>query len=331
MSTEKKEIVVLGAGVIGLQTALTLLESGYSVTIISKYWPGDEHINYTSPKAGAHWRTHAGPDDLQGQRFDKETYEYWLELVKRDEDTGLVLIPLIYIWDHPTPETANSGASIWWSTLVPNFTPLTHPHPLLPATAHFGIMYKSFCLNPQKYLTHLLSRSADYGVKTHTHEVDTLTEVFGYVPDAVGVVNCTGLGAIDLVDPVEAEKLFPTRGQTILVRGEVETGRLRVGEGYIAYVIRRPGEGTILGGCKVDGDWNAEVDKELSKSIVERCKILAPELLVDGEFEVISEQVGRRPSRKGGPRIEVEWKEVEGRRFICHHYGHSGAGWVFSK
>ena len=164
-------------------------------------------------------------------------------------------------------------------------------------------------------------------MKTHTHEVNSLTEVFEYVPDAVGVVNCTGLGAIDLVDPAEAEKLFPTRGQTILVRGEAEMARLRIGEGYIGYVLRRSGEGTILGGCKVDGDWNAEIDKELSKEIIERCKVLAPELLVDGEFEVISEQVGRRPSRKGGPRIEVEWKEVEGRRrFICHHYGHSGAG-----
>jgi len=40
-----------------------------------------------------HWRTHAGPDDLQGQRFDKETYEHWLELVKKEEDAGLIVIP----------------------------------------------------------------------------------------------------------------------------------------------------------------------------------------------------------------------------------------------
>ncbi|RPB02180.1 nucleotide-binding domain-containing protein [Choiromyces venosus 120613-1] len=325
MTTKKPEIVVLGAGVIGLQTALTLLEAGHSVTIIAKFWPGEEHVEYTSSKY--HWRTHAGPDDLQGQRFDRETYEHWLELVKKDEDTGLVLIPSTYIWDSPTPETANSGASIWWSTLVPTFTPLTHPHPLLPEGAHFGISYQSFCLNPQTYLAYLLSRCTDHGVKTHTYEVDSLAGVFEYAPGAAGVVNCTGLGAIELVDPVEAEKLFPTRGQTILVSGEAEMARLRVGEGYISYVIRRPGAGTILGGCKVEGDWNEEVDEELSKEIMERCKILAPELLVNGEFEIISQQVGRRPSRRGGPRIEVEWKEMEGQqRFICHHYGHSGAG-----
>lgn len=37
------------AGVIGLQVALSLLEAGYRVTVVSKYWPGDESIDYTSP------------------------------------------------------------------------------------------------------------------------------------------------------------------------------------------------------------------------------------------------------------------------------------------
>lgn len=72
---------------------------------------------------------------------------------------------------------------------------------------------------------------------------------------------------------------------------------------------------------------NENVDEELSEKIMERCAVLAPELLVDGEFDIISEHVGRRPSRRGGPRIEVEWIRHNGaRRFICHNYGHAGAG-----
>lgn len=35
---------------IGLQTALTLLENGYGVTIVAKHWPGDDDINYASMK-----------------------------------------------------------------------------------------------------------------------------------------------------------------------------------------------------------------------------------------------------------------------------------------
>lgn len=36
---------------IGLQTALTLLENGYDVTIAAKHWPGDDSIDYTSMKS----------------------------------------------------------------------------------------------------------------------------------------------------------------------------------------------------------------------------------------------------------------------------------------
>lgn len=35
---------------IGLQTALTLLENGYGVTIVAKHWPGDDDIDYASMK-----------------------------------------------------------------------------------------------------------------------------------------------------------------------------------------------------------------------------------------------------------------------------------------
>jgi D-amino-acid oxidase len=46
-----KHILILGAGVTGLQTALSLLTSSstshYKVSIIAKHWPGDESIEYT--------------------------------------------------------------------------------------------------------------------------------------------------------------------------------------------------------------------------------------------------------------------------------------------
>lgn len=70
------------------------------------------------------------------------------------------------------------------------------------------------------------------------------------------------------------------------------------------------------------------MDKEATKVILERAKVLAPDLVGgNGEMEVVSEQVGFRPSREGGPRVEVE--AVEG-RVVVHSYGHSGAGYVFS-
>lgn len=48
-----RTIVVIGAGVTGLSTALCLLQKGYkNVTVMAKYIPGDMSIEYTSPFAG---------------------------------------------------------------------------------------------------------------------------------------------------------------------------------------------------------------------------------------------------------------------------------------
>jgi glycine/D-amino acid oxidase-like deaminating enzyme len=47
-----KHVVVIGAGVIGLTTALLLQKKGYQVTIVAKYAPGEMNIEYTSPYSG---------------------------------------------------------------------------------------------------------------------------------------------------------------------------------------------------------------------------------------------------------------------------------------
>ncbi|KAL7272781.1 hypothetical protein RUND412_004393 [Rhizina undulata] len=337
----KGKIIVLGAGVIGLQTALTLLERGYECIVVAKHWPGDDTIEYASMKAGAHWRTHAGPEDPSGQKWDAETYRHWNDLIQKEkDDAGLELIQAYYYWNEPTAETHDNGSNIWWRNVVFSFA--TIPVSALPPGVHFGVSYLSFCLNPATYLSRLLREIAALGGKLLklSHEVKSLEDVFNLPgiagdDDILGLVNCTGLGARELVGD---DAMYPGRGQTILVSGEAEALRLRSGrrngegKSELTYTIRRPGAGTILGGSNDAGDWNPQIDEDLNKSIISRCAKLAPELLHDeaGEkkFRILARSVGRRPMRKGGPRIEAEWIEVKGRRkIICHHYGHGGAGY----
>lgn len=124
--------------------------------------------------------------------------------------------------------------------------------------------------------------------------------------------------------------MYPTRGQTILVRGEASKASTFEGIGTINYAIPRKGSGTsVLGGTNQPGDWDTEPDEETTRGILERCKVLAPELLGgEGEFEVLKVQVGLRPSRVGGARVQREVVEGEGRRWrVVHAYGHSGAGY----
>lgn len=54
----QRNVVVLGAGVIGLTTALLLAESKqykYNAMVVAKHMPGDYDIEYASPWAGANY------------------------------------------------------------------------------------------------------------------------------------------------------------------------------------------------------------------------------------------------------------------------------------
>jgi hypothetical protein len=59
---------------------------------------------------------------------------------------------------------------------------------------------------------------------------------------------------------------------------------------------RNPGGGVILGGCRVDKDWNGEVNLEFAEDIKRRCCALAPELGQPEDLKVI--QHGVRLRRK---------------------------------
>lgn len=120
--------------------------------------------------------------------------------------------------------------------------------------------------------------------------------------------------------------MYPTRGQTILVHGEASKVRTFEGIGRIRYVIPRKGSGTsLLGGTKQAGNWDTEADERTTREILEGCRLLAPELLSkQGEFEILKVQVGLRPSREGGARVEEDIVEGENdRRWrVLHAYGY---------
>jgi glutamyl-tRNA reductase len=45
----KMEVAIIGSGIIGLLSALTLTDAGYKVTIVARDLPGDESIDWASP------------------------------------------------------------------------------------------------------------------------------------------------------------------------------------------------------------------------------------------------------------------------------------------
>ena len=49
MSSIKAHVGIIGSGIIGLLSALTLTDAGYRVTIVARDLPGDESQDWASP------------------------------------------------------------------------------------------------------------------------------------------------------------------------------------------------------------------------------------------------------------------------------------------
>src|SRR6187402_581018 len=77
----QESYLVLGAGVIGLTTALELSSQYPSahITILATHLPGDRDIAYTSPWAGANWLSVA-TDNGRQESWDEATYRRFGEL-----------------------------------------------------------------------------------------------------------------------------------------------------------------------------------------------------------------------------------------------------------
>jgi glycine/D-amino acid oxidase-like deaminating enzyme len=395
---QEKHIIILGAGISALSTslALSLSQTSYTLTLIASHLPNSSNassIEYTSPKAGGHWRSFAtlSSSDSQLREWDKSTYESWMARLgnemdgnqKKDveEEVGLGLRESRNYWGskYKGSETeGGDGRGLWWSAKrelegegrwkggVEGFEVLDldvekekerESGEMVPQGAVFGVKYQSVCINIPRYLDFMLQRAKEAGARVIQADVDVHHGLEGVVQDSkrilmetdssvkeehiFALINCTGLGARHFVRSEEAAKLFPIRGQTMLVKGEAKKARTYIGfggEDELVYVIPRPGSGTtILGGCKQVGNWSAEVDEELNERILERIKKwgMAEELRTKGkgdeeEFGVLSYQVGLRPGRKGGPRVEAEnGGKVEG-CWVVHNYGQSGGGYQCS-
>lgn len=154
--------------------------------------------------------------------------------------------------DYTTPLAVPPEQWIWWTSFIPSYKVLSQA--AIPATGSHaaGISYDSFNLSPAKYLKYLLSRSEKLGVKRITAEVESIAELFHSFDEICGVVNCTGLGATKFTkDP----NLYPTKGQSVIVRGEAERIATGLGDDWEAVVVPRYGENeTFLGVSKVFGD-----------------------------------------------------------------------------
>ncbi|KAH6650083.1 hypothetical protein F5144DRAFT_555221 [Chaetomium tenue] len=353
-----QHVVVVGAGVIGLSSALLLRQAGHAVTIVARDFPEPfetidpvAKINYTSPWGGAHNRwvpphrtlpTHL----IREHALSRTTYTHMQRLFQTHPHTaGITFCKGIEYMEQPGPaqtETLSTPANPNALDL-PGFRLLERGEfPGSDNRVTWGCEYDTWCVNPMVYCAFLLRRFVNRGGRVVRRELRRPEEVFALsaaelglavgggdgekeVPVVAAVVNASGTGLVP--DP----EMTITRGQTCLVAEDCDTTVTRQNvDGTWTFCVPRGFEGgTIIGGTKELNNWDtkpsAEVRAELLRKFVETYpKILGGKK----ELTVVRDIVGRRPTRNGGPRIEGE--VVPGAGFVMHAYGLGGRGYELS-
>ncbi|KAI1617869.1 D-amino-acid oxidase, variant 2 [Exophiala viscosa] len=330
MSPTPTEIVVLGAGVAGLTTAFEARQRFPSaqITIVAKYLPGfTSPTEYVSPWAGANWHSFE-KERNQYAEYDAVAFKKFVDIAAKTPESGVKALPMRVIYDS---DEARKNP-LWYGEVVGGIKEA--PKDELPAGAVMGLDMDSFMINTVAYLSWLQQQVLHAKVKFMRRSYTHIDDLMSDFPGAHAFFNCTGLGARHL-GGVEDETVYPTKGQTLLIAEPITPlKRMYIqknaswGDNEFAHVFPRPlGGGIILGGVRRDNDWTAEPDMELAERIKQRCCALAPELGKPEDLQVLSHNVGLRPSRKGGARVELEKRNG---KLLVHNYGASGAGYQSS-
>lgn len=299
-------VVVIGAGVMGLTTAVRLLEAGYAVRVIARELPP----NTTSNKAGAIWYPYlVEPQDLVRQ-WSLTAWHTYNSLHGRP-DSGVSWLDVLVL----------APAPIWWIDELPPGHVHAVPAEALPSTDDaelFGYQVRTHLVETPRFMPWLLAQVDALGGVVETQTVHDLDQLAGACDL---VVNCSGLGAAGLApDPC----VYPIAGHIVPVEMDSPPPALmdeRVDElETVNYIFPRQ-DFCVVGGSERVGD-GEEVRPDLVERILQRAYALAPALR---SGRTLAPYVGLRPGRD---RVRLEMACTPAGLPVIHNYGHGGAGFT---
>lgn len=148
--------MILGAGVVGLTTALSLSE-GYPtshINILASHLPGDRDITYASPWAGANWLSGA-TDNGRQESWDRVTYKKFEELADHVKEAGVKRLPIKAFYDSKLEDAgvvSVGTGKIWYAELAGLKMLSEEEVKVYAEGAIFGYECQSFVIDVQVYL-----------------------------------------------------------------------------------------------------------------------------------------------------------------------------------
>lgn len=304
--TTGKHITVLGAGVIGLSSAIRLLEKGHSISIVAR----DVTPHTTSDVAAAFWCPYrVGPIE---RALDWASHTF--EVLASQEgliETGVRQARHREIFTEPAGDP-------WYRPVLKNYD--RTPPSELPADFMDGCEFDSYLIETPIYMRYLYQRAKELGAHFKTQDISSLKAL----EDSCDLlVNCSGVWAHHIVNDMA---VYPIRGQVVVVE-KLEGTTLPIttydsGE-LPAYVVPREND-CLLGGTAQESNWDLEPHSETASGILDRCEKILPGI---SNQKVLHHKVGLRPGRKS---VRLELDETFPKLPVIHNYGHGGSGFTLS-
>ena len=187
-------VTVVGAGVIGLTSAIRLREAGFDANIVAADLPVD---TVASSIAGAIWYPYGSSADTSEARWGRRSLEVFTEAAAAGLP-GIVLMDMVDLLAEPGPDP-------WWADPARGFRRCAPSD--LRAGYVDGYLQQTAVIDVVPHLWYLAERFTELGGRISHQRVESLRELAGV--DHL-VVNCSGVGAGTLAedDSVEPVRLY---------------------------------------------------------------------------------------------------------------------------